>query len=196
MKRNQKTLIVLLAGLCISLNAIAHGNADNNGFMSGILHPAIGLDHLLAMLSVGMLSAKIGGRAIWYVPATFIIVMFFGNALGIYYPDIVNIELGISLSIVVLGTALLFKKSPSVFLAVPVVAFFALLHGHAHGTEMPDAAEPFLYALGFMTGTTIIHILGIIIVELLNKTSKAKLIIQVIGGLIVSAGLYFVAIGI
>jgi len=187
-KKNIITILILL----ISIVANAHGTvSSSSGFVSGILHPLFGFDHLLAMLAVGMISVKIGGKAIWYVPLLFIIVMFLGSNIGIYYPDVVDAEIGISLSILVLGLSLFVTKKIPLFVIYLGVALFALLHGHAHGVEMPSAGDPFYYALGFMSGSAIIHLLGIGLMELIQKSSKSILLTKIVATIISVCGLYY-----
>jgi len=188
---SKKSVITVIA-LLISAVANAHGTVSgSSGFVSGILHPIFGLDHLLAMLAVGMISVKMGGKAIWYVPLFFIIVMFLGSNIGIYYPDIIDAEIGISLSILVLGLSLFITKRIPLFVIYIGVGLFALLHGHAHGVEMPFAGDPFYYALGFMSGSALIHLLSIGIMELVQKSSKSVLLTKIIASLISVFGLYY-----
>jgi urease accessory protein len=143
--------------------AFAHEAATGNGFMSGLSHPVLGLDHLLAMVSVGILSAQMGGKAIWSVPATFVIVMLLGGVIGMSGFGIGSVELGIVISVLALGVAIAASKKLPAFIAMAFVGFFAIFHGHAHGTEMPSIAEPALYALGFVVGTAALHIGGVVI---------------------------------
>ena len=111
-------------------------------FLSGITHPVLGFDHLLAMVSVGMISAQIGGRAIWTVPATFVVGMFFGGLLGLNYGGLTGYEIGIAISVLLLGSALAADKKLNAGFAMIAVAVFAVFHGYAHGEEIPTIAEP------------------------------------------------------
>lgn len=165
------------------------------GFLSGLVHPVLGYDHLLAMLSVGILSAQIGGRAIWTVPATFVVMMGVGGALGLIDIGLTFTELGIALSLVILGVIIAVERRLSVRVAMIGVAFFAIFHGYAHGTEMPQTAEPVAYALGFMTGTALIHIAGVVIGDISQHYERGKLLLRVGGGLISIVGMLF-AIGV
>ena len=139
--------------------AAAHtGSATVVGFVSGFLHPIGGLDHVLAMVAVGMLAALIGGRALWLVPASFLGAMVIGSALGFSLPFV---ELGIVASVVVLGTVVALAPRMPVSVAMALAAAFGMFHGHAHGAEMPAAASAVLYGLGFVTATAILHLIGV-----------------------------------
>jgi len=139
----------------------AHTGHDTLGFANGFTHPVFGPDHLLAMLSVGILSAQMGGRAIWTVPLAFVCFMLVGGLWGMFGMPLFSVEIGIALSVLALGLAITTEKKFPVLLTMAGVAFFALFHGHAHGSEMPGSAQPALYALGFILGTTAIHLLGV-----------------------------------
>ena len=122
-------------------------------FLSGITHPVLGLDHLLAMVSVCMVSAQIGGSAIWKVPTTFVLVMFIGGLIGINFFGFEGYEIGIAMSVLILGLVLVAEKTIPTSFAMIAVAIFAVFHGYAHGGEIPTVAEPVPYVAGFMTGT-------------------------------------------
>lgn len=158
----KKTLILLTALLFPSL-AFAHGTLKTGGFVSGLTHPVLGFDHLLAMISVGILSAQMGGRAVWTVPLTFVSVMLVGGFIGTLGLPLFSVELCIALSVFALGVALAAEKKLAPKHAMTFVGFFAIFHGHAHGTEMPQLSNPFLYALGFVVGTSLIHIAGVLV---------------------------------
>ena len=192
-----KSVNVLLIAIAISIipsTVYAHegGNMPLGGFLSGLVHPVLGYDHLLAMLSVGILSAQIGGRAIWTVPATFVSVMAFGGMLGLIDVGISITELGIAFSLVILGSIIASERRLPVVLAMIGVGFFAIFHGYAHGTEMPQTAEPVAYALGFLTGTALIHIAGVLIGDISKRYQRGPQVLQVGGGLIAIVGLLFV----
>jgi urease accessory protein len=142
--------------------AFAHtGVGDTHGFMHGFGHPLGGLDHMLAMVTVGIFAWQLGGRAIWAVPCTFVALMAVGGALGISGVDVPFVELGIGLSVVVLGAVVAFGLKAPLAVAMAVVGFFAIFHGHAHGAEMPADASGLGYGLGFMTATGLLHLAGI-----------------------------------
>lgn len=189
----QKILNIFVATLLIFPSfAFAHEVGVGGDFISGFNHPVLGFDHLLAMLSVGILSAQIGGKAIWNVPITFVIVMLFGGILGVYRVDLVSVELGIVCSILALGIAIAASKKLPYFIAMMFVGFFAIFHGHAHGTEMPSLAEPVLYALGFVVGTAIIHIAGVMIGLLAKKFKDGQQLLRYLGASIAGIGFYLV----
>jgi len=160
----RKAILILLALTAFVPGvSYAHVVGSGGGFMAGLNHPVLGFDHLLAMLSVGILSAQMGGRAIWTVPATFVAVMIVGGVLGMQGIRLMSVETGIALSVLALGIALAAEKKLPPLLAMLFVGVFALFHGHAHGTEMPYLAEPLFYAAGFVVGTAAIHIVGVLI---------------------------------
>lgn len=194
---NNKFSLALLLALIISLVpqvVYAHDGSTVpfGGFLSGLVHPVLGYDHLLAMLSVGILSAQIGGRAIWTVPATFVGVMAIGGVLGLIDIGLNATELGIAASLVLLGSIIAAERNIPVRLAMLGVGFFAIFHGYAHGTEMPTTAEPVLYALGFLTGTALIHIVGVVIGDISKHYERGKMILRVGGGLIALVGFLFI----
>ena len=160
-------------------------------FLSGITHPVLGFDHLLAMVSVGMISAQIGGRAIWTVPATFVVVMFFGGLLGLNYGGLTGYEIGIAISVLLLGSALAADKKLNAGFAMIAVAVFAVFHGYAHGEEIPTIAEPPPYVAGFMTGTIILHIAGVVLADISTHYEKGKILLRFLGGFIALSGVYF-----
>lgn len=174
--------------------AYAHdgGNVSIGGFLSGLLHPVLGLDHLLAMLSVGILSAQIGGRAIWSIPATFVGVMAVGGAIGLANITLFSPETGIAFSLVLLGTVIAADRQLPYNLAMVAVGFFAVFHGYAHGLEIPETAEPILYALGFLTGTIIIHIVGVLIGDISQHYARGKTLLRVGGGAIAGIGILYI----
>jgi urease accessory protein len=143
--------------------AFAHtGVGETIGFAHGFSHPLSGLDHVLAMVMVGVLALQLGGRAVWIVPATFVGVMAAGGALGMMGIAIPFVEAGIALSVLVLGAVIAFNiRAPVAAIAAAVVGLFAIFHGHAHGAEMPAAAGGMAYATGFMIATVALHIAGI-----------------------------------
>lgn len=169
------------------------GTLPLGGFLSGLVHPVLGNDHLLAMLSVGILSAQIGGRAIWTVPATFVGVMALGGVLGLIDVGIMFTELGIAFSLVILGSIIAVERRLPIGLAMIGVGFFAVFHGYAHGTEMPETAQPVAYAFGFLTGTALIHIAGVLIGDISKRYQYGPQVLRAGGGLIAIVGVLFVS---
>jgi len=187
---------ILFALMLSAIPSVAYAHDGTNlplgGFLSGFVHPVLGYDHLLAMLSVGILSAQIGGRAIWTVPATFVSVMAVGGILGLINIGLTHTELGIALSLIILGLVIAAERRLSVRVAMIGVGFFAIFHGYAHGSEVPKTAEPFLYALGFLIGTALIHITGVVIGDIARHYEQGKIALRVGGALIALTGAAFV----
>lgn len=173
--------------------AMAHSSSDSLGAMSGFYHPFQGLDHLLAMLSVGIVSAQIGGRSIWTIPALFVTSMVIGGIIGLNHPDVPYVEMGVSLSVVALGLAIVFVEGRrNLMLVMCFVAFFGALHGHAHGVEAPKAASPFYYSFGFVVSTSVIHLIGVFVGWCITEQQRLKKASAFLGAAISFAGLYFI----
>lgn len=183
----------LAAGFALSpALAFAHpGHGDAAGLVHGFMHPIGGLDHVLAMVAVGIFAAQLGGRAIWAVPATFVALMAVGGAAGMAGIDVPFVELGIALSIVVLGGAVaLGAKNWPLGAAMAMVGFFAVFHGHAHGAEMPADASGLEYAAGFMAATALLHAIGIGVGLAIGKVgASAPRVTQAVGAVVAVAGL-------
>jgi len=159
----KKTLLgFTIVALMLPSLSYAH-QATGGGFIAGLSHPVLGFDHLLAMLSVGVLSAQMGGKSLWSVPVAFVSIMLVGGILGLNGVPLISVEMGISVSVLALGIALAVEKKLAPILAMAFVGFFAVFHGYAHGIEMPHLANPTLYALGFIIGTASIHITGVLV---------------------------------
>ncbi|MGE0005443.1 MAG: HupE/UreJ family protein [Parvibaculaceae bacterium] len=172
---------------------VAHAHliqAGAGGLGSGFAHPLTGPDHFLAMFAVGLWGAQMGGRPVWTLPVTFPLIMVAGGILGILGVPLPGTEIGIALSIVALGTAIALRWHPAEWIALLVVSVFAICHGHAHGTELPAAADPADFAIGFVVATGIIHVLGIGVGLLLQKPLDGRLC-RGLGAVIAVAGLYF-----
>ena len=136
------TASLWIAGLWLALPAWAHEQAGQAaGFVTGMLHPVSGLDHVLAMVAVGLWGAQLGAPAIWLLPVTFPLVMAFGGFLGLLGVPVPGVEIGIAISAILLGAMVATQSRPPLWLAAAIVGFFAIFHGHAHGTELPQAAE-------------------------------------------------------
>jgi urease accessory protein len=155
--------------------AFAHtGIGQTVGFAHGFTHPVSGLDHVLAMILVGVLAWQLGGRALWLVPTTFVSVMAIGGALGMMGISVPFVEAGIAFSVIVLGAVVALGIRAPLAIAAGVVGLFAIFHGHAHGSEMPAAAAGIAYAAGFMLATSVLHIAGIAIGYLIGKISEQQ----------------------
>ena len=166
MKRGLTSVAVLVAITTVLILApaiaLAHpGHADANGLIRGFIHPVTGIDHVLAMIAVGVLAAQLGGRALWLVPLSFVTVMAFAGALGMAGIRLPFAEVGIALSVVVFGLAIAFPLNLSTVATTALVGFFALFHGHVHGAEMPGAMSAIPYAAGFVAATALLHAIGV-----------------------------------
>jgi len=137
------------------------GAAALGGFAAGFMHPLLGWDHLAAMLAVGLWGALLGGPAIWVLPIAFPLVMAIGGALAVAGLPLPAVETGIASSAIVLGGAVAATLRPPLSIAALLVGAFAILHGHAHGSELPVAASPLTYSAGFVLTTGLLHLLGI-----------------------------------
>ncbi|MDT3282312.1 HupE/UreJ family protein [Shewanella sp. SP1S1-7] len=185
--------LLLLLTLCWIAPVSAHEIHSGGGFMSGFNHPVLGFDHLLAMLSVGMLSTQLGGRAIWTVPLAFVTFMLVGGILGLYAIAVPFVEMGIALSVLLLGLAIAFDRQIPLLFAMAFVGVFAIFHGHAHGAEMPALASPVLYALGFLFGTAVIHLGGVMIGLGMQRMTGQRNLMRVTGAAIAAMGGYLLA---
>jgi len=153
--------LAALAALAPSL-AFAHvGAGPVHDLLYGFAHPLAGFDHVLAMLAVGLFAAHLGGRALLAVPSAFMGCMLLGGALGVFGTDVPLVEIGIALSLVVLGAVIAMKRELPVAAAMALVGLFAIFHGHAHGTEMPLDASGTSYASGFVAATGLLHLVGV-----------------------------------
>lgn len=151
--------VMMVAG-----GAQAHtGEGVAGGLASGFLHPLFGLDHLVAMVAVGLWGAVLGAPALWLLPVVFPVVMALGGALGVAGVPLPAVETGIALSGVILGLLVAFAVRAPLWIAAVIVGVFAVFHGHAHGTELPVAADPIAYAVGFVVATGLLHLAGIAI---------------------------------
>jgi urease accessory protein len=167
------------------------GQGDiQGGFLAGLSHPVFGLDHVIAMVAVGMWGAQLGAPAIWLLPVTFPVVMAFGGVLGAMGLPVPGIELGIAVSAIALGCMVAFAARPPLWIAAVLVGVFAVFHGHAHGAELPESANAIAYSVGFVVATGSLHALGILI-GVSNRWRIGARLLRTGGGLIALGGLYF-----
>lgn len=161
------------------------------GFGSGFGHPLAGFDHLLAMLAVGLWGAQMGGRSVWTLPATFPMIMCVGGIIGMtgILPD-QPIEYGIALSVIVLGGAIAAAWKAPEWVALVLIAAFALMHGYPHGVLAPRASDPAAFTVGFVVSTGVIHVIGIAIGAALKPIGGGRLV-QAMGAAISLAGFWF-----
>lgn len=182
-------------GLAIALHASsadAHtGTGLPGGVVQGFAHPFGGLDHLFAMVSVGLWGAFLGRPLIYALPVVFPVVMVVGAALGMFGVPLPRVEIGVALSVLVLGACIAFAWRAPVAAASLVVAVFALFHGYAHGRELPSAADPIGYSVGFVLATGLLHVVGIGIGALADRP-RAAIVVRVLGAAIAGVGLVFV----
>lgn len=167
---------------------VEKGRAE--GLIAGLHHPISGLDHVLAMVSVGLWGAQLGAPAVWLLPVTFPMVMAFGGMLGLMGVPLPGIEAAVALSGVALGTAVLAEWRPPLWAAAVLVGFFAVFHGHAHGSELPPGASGLLYSIGFVVATGTLHVVGIGI-GTIHRWAWGRVALRVAGGGIALAGGYF-----
>ncbi|MCZ4337377.1 HupE/UreJ family protein [Shewanella colwelliana] len=184
-----KKLLPLLL-LCWAAPAFSHEITSGAGFVTGFNHPVLGFDHLLAMLSVGLLSTQLGGHAIWRVPLAFMAFMLVGGILGVFAIAVPFVEIGIALSVLLLGGAIALDKRIPLYAAMAFVGLFAIFHGHAHGAEMPELASPVLYALGFLSGTAVIHICGVALGFIMQNINVKWPLTRIAGVAIAATGGY------
>lgn len=189
-----RRLCALLAGcLLFSTPAFAHtAQGQAQGFLTGFLHPLSGLDHVLAMVAVGIWGAQLRRPAIWILPVAFPLVMSFGGLLGIRGVPLPGVEIGVAASAIVLGIAIAFELRPPLWVAGAIVSVFAIFHGHAHGTELPKAAAPLTYALGFVIATGLLHLCGILI-GLVEFWPAGARLLRTAGGLIAAIGIFLLS---
>ena len=188
-----KTFLVLGLWMTLSQPAFAHEAVGvMGGLTSGFLHPLFGLDHLVAMIAVGLWGAFLGSPAIWVLPIIFPLVMALGGALGVIGLPLPYVEAGIAGSAVVLGLMVAFAVRPPIWIAALIVGAFAIFHGHAHGTELPQAADPLAYSLGFVVSTGLLHLAGIAL-GLLVGWPLGRYAVRTGGAAIAVAGIGFLA---
>jgi len=182
---------VALALVLSPVAAFAHQEAGQAaGLLAGLSHPLSGLDHVLAMIAVGLWGAVLGPPAIWVLPVAFPMVMAFGGLMGLLGFPLPGVEIGIAVSAVVLGALVLAEVRPPLWLAALIVAFFAIFHGHAHGRELPQGTSALLYSLGFVVATGLLHAFGILL-GVAHRWAAGRRLVQLAGGGVALAGLFF-----
>lgn len=208
MSHRQRALLCAMAAMVLMAPAHAHvGVMTSGGFTDGFMHPLLGWDHVIAMVAVGLWGAILGAPALWLLPVVFPLVMAVGGALGVAGVPIPEVEVGIALSGVVLGSMVAGAVRPPLWLAALIVAAFAVFHGHAHGTELvkftfrftqmtggdaacaeaPQAADPVPFSMGFVISTGLLH-LGGVAFGLLARWPAGVIAVRVVGGGIALGG--------
>ena len=192
MTMSARSLIALSFVLLAPAVAMAHADSGDatGGFLAGFLHPLLGWDHVVAMVAVGLWGAFLGVPAIWLLPVVFPLVMAFGGVLGVLGVPIPAVETGIAFSAIVLGGVVAAAARPPLWVASVLVGLFAIFHGHAHGTELPSAANPLLFSIGFVMATGLLHVFGISF-GLLTRWQAGRVAVRIIGGTISLVGVAF-----
>lgn len=211
MKRFLHSILIVFTLLIFSSKSSAHEGNIMVGFFDGILHPVIGIDHLIAMISVGIISAQIGGLSIWLIPSLFVFGMLLGSIISllIFYLRRISepnnfisyflenfadyiyfiVEFGIAFSVLFLGAVIFFnKKLPFVITSI-IILSFGITHGAAHGLSIPYVIQPYLFILGFCIGTVILHLFGVLIGYYSNSYNSLNNALRLIGFLIIAFGI-------
>jgi urease accessory protein len=195
MKRRGSSPLWLLGSVLLALlwpaRTLAHTQGgEAAGLLSGLHHPVSGLDHILAMVAVGLWGAQLGPPAVWLLPVTFPMVMAFGGMLGLLGFALPGIEIGIAVSAIILGAMVAWQALPPLWVAAVVVGFFAIFHGYAHGTELPEGTDALLYSIGFVVATGCLHATGIGI-GLIHRWPVGKVTLRLAGVAVALAGASF-----
>ncbi|MCU0788126.1 MAG: HupE/UreJ family protein [Verrucomicrobia bacterium] len=184
-------ILGVLGFVLVPLPVQAHVQGDMvGGFLPGLEHPISGLDHVLAMVTVGIWGAQLGRPAIWMLPIAFPMMMAVGAFTGLLGIGLPGIEIGIAFSCIALGGMVLTEAKPPLWVACLLVGFFALFHGHAHGTELPENASGLLYSIGFVISTGCLHACGIVI-GLIHRWSAGRLVLRGAGACVLLGGAFF-----
>ncbi|MCH7717465.1 MAG: HupE/UreJ family protein [Gemmatimonadetes bacterium] len=185
-----KPIVATVALLAFPSPLAAHEGGAAAGLLSGLLHPVSGLDHVLAMLAVGIWGAQMGPPAIWVLPVTFPMVMAFGGMLSLLGVPVPGVEIGIGLSALLLGFMVAIERRPAIEVAAVLVGFFAIFHGYAHGAELPEGQSGILYSIGFVVSTGTLHASGIG-VGLIHRWDRGKRALRIAGAGIAAGGAWF-----
>lgn len=181
-----KRTLSLIALFFISTAASAHSGHGSSGFSTGLAHPFSGMDHLLAMLAIGLWAGQLGGQRIWQLPTTFMAMLAAGAFIGMAIPSLTLIEPGIVASVLILGLLIASPTKLALPVSFALTAAFGIFHGYAHGAEMPSAAAPLAYAAGFLLSTASLHVSGIVIGDALRE--RFARLVQVMGMCIAAMG--------
>jgi urease accessory protein len=183
------TVVILVIGM--SKLAFAHGDGQiGGGFGSGFSHPIQGMDHVVAMIAVGLWGAQLGPPAIWLLPIAFPLMMALGAAISLMGFPLPGVEIGIACSAMVLGAMVLMEVKLPIAATIAIVGVFAIFHGHAHGNELPDGKSGLAYSLGFVLGTGLLHAVGIGI-GYIGEWPNGKFVLRGAGALVMASGIYF-----
>lgn len=183
------TVAILVIGM--SKLTFAHGDGQiGGGFGSGFSHPIQGMDHVVAMIAVGLWGAQLGAPAIWLLPIAFPLMMALGAAISLMGFPLPGVEIGIACSAMVLGAMVLMEVKLPIAATIAIVGVFAIFHGHAHGTELPDGESGLAYSLGFVLGTGVLHAVGIGI-GYIGEWPNGRFVLRGAGALVMASGIYF-----
>lgn len=181
-------LFLAVLAFTIPTTASAHiGAGEGGGFASGIAHPLSGLDHVIAMVAVGLWGAQLGMPAIWLLPVTFPLVMACGGFLGLIGLSLPGSEIAIAASGICLGAAVMTQLRPPLWVAALIVGFFGLFHGYAHGAELPPGQNALLFSIGFVLATGLLHASGIAI-GVIHRWPWGRRALRAMGAAILCAG--------
>ena len=193
----QRSLVAVAAVILSSTVSQAHPGGPAHDLVHGFLHPIGGLDHVLAMVGVGLLAAQLGGRALWLVPGAFVVVMAAAAAFGAAGAMLPRLETGVAASVFVLGAVVALRLGMPASLAAAIVGLFAIFHGVAHGAELPQTMSGLSYGTGFVAATAVLHVAGIgigLLTRRLNDPIGAHAL-RTIGACIAIIGVMMVVTG-
>jgi len=186
----RRSFLIIFILLC-PLTGFAHQRGGEAiGFGSGFIHPISGLDHILAMVAVGMWGAQLGAPAMWVLPVVFPMVMALGGVMGLMGIKLPGTEICIALSALALGFVVCREARPKLWIAAMIVGVFAVAHGHAHGTELPPGASGVLYSIGFVIATGLLHAIGIGI-GLVHRWPAGRIALRFAGAVVAMGGAFF-----
>ncbi len=189
-QKHHRQLLLAVIALCALVSPVAQAHVQGNpaaGLVTGFGHPWSGLDHILVMVAVGVWGAQLGRPAVWLLPVAFPMMMAAGGFIGLLGLPFPSVEVGVSLSAIVIGFMVLIEARASMKLIVALVGLFALFHGYAHGTELPEGQNGLLYSIGFVVGTGLLHCVGIGL-GLLHRFESGKLVLRGAGSVVMMMG--------
>ena len=185
-----RSILFVMAGALLPSFAYAHSGAgEPGGFMHGFMHPVSGPDHVCAMLAVGLWAAQTGGRSVWAVPLTFVSVMALGGTLPMLAIGLPYVELGIALSVLLLGLFIAATVRLPLWVSGSIVGLFALWHGQAHGAEMPALTDGLFYGVGFVLTTAMLHLAGVAAGQGMQRLARER-VVRFAGVNIALCGMY------
>ena len=186
-----KGLMISVPLVCAATAALAHSEkGEAIDFWSGFTHPLFGLDHVVAMVAVGLWGAFLGAPALWILPVVFPLVMAIAGAAGVFGLPLVGIETGIALSAIALGAMVALAAKPPLWVAALLVGGFAIFHGYAHGAELPVGADAISFSMGFVIATGLLHLSGIAF-GTLSQWPSGRIAVRAAGGVITLIGFGF-----